>query len=121
MKVITVNKVPKQVRTDALFTGGTVTAQSIVDESMEKTFSISQVNFAKGARNKMHTHTVNQILIVTVGTGIVATEKEKATVHVGDVIFIPAGEKHWHGATPDSEFSHIYVFPSGNQTTPVEK
>jgi len=122
MKVISVSQVPKAPRTgDALFTGGVVTAQSIIDATMEKAFSISQVNFAKGARNKMHTHSVSQILIVTAGTGIVATETEKATVRVGDIIFVPAGEKHWHGATPDSEFSHIYVIPAGNKTEQVEK
>ena len=48
-----------------------------------------------------------QVLLVTDGIGIVATEKEKSVVQIGDLIHIPAGEKHWHGATTDSHFSHI--------------
>ncbi|MBI4296223.1 MAG: cupin domain-containing protein [Chloroflexi bacterium] len=120
MKVIRVSEVPKQDRKgNPLFTGP-VTMQAIINESLDKSLSISQVNFSKGARNKMHVHSVPQVLIVTAGKGIVATEKEKATVSVGDVIYTPAGEKHWHGATPDSEFSHIYVFPAGNKTTQIE-
>ena len=50
-----------------------------------------------------------QILIVTAGKGVVATEKEEKAVTVGDIVLIPAGEKHWHGSNGDSEFSHIFV------------
>jgi len=35
---------------------------------------------------------------------------------VGDVIHIPAGERHWHGATDDSEFAHIVITRSGSRT-----
>jgi quercetin dioxygenase-like cupin family protein len=48
-------------------------------------------------------------LIVTGGKGFVANEYEKQEVGVGDIILFPAGEKHWHGATEDSYFSHIYI------------
>ena len=51
------------------------------------------------------------------GKGILATEEEERVVTEGDVILIPAGEKHWHGATSDSEFSHIYVHKLGNVMT----
>ena len=53
------------------------------------------------------------LLVVTAGKGIVATESERRVVNPGDVIFIPAGEKHWHGAAEDSTFSHIYVSKKG--------
>jgi len=35
-------------------------------------------------------------------------------------VLIPAGEKHWHGAADDSEFSHIYVSRLGSQLTQLE-
>jgi quercetin dioxygenase-like cupin family protein len=46
---------------------------------------------------------------------------EKKEITVGDVVIIPAGEKHWHGATEDSEFSHIFVSRLGSQATQLEE
>jgi len=74
-----------------------------------KEFEVNVVNFGKGVRNKFHTHDFEQILVVTSGKGVIATEAEEKLVVVGDIVIIPAGEKHWHGATRDSEFSHLYV------------
>jgi quercetin dioxygenase-like cupin family protein len=50
----------------------------------------------------------------------VATETETRKVTVRDVIRIPAGEKHWHGAADDSTFSHLYVMPKTSELTQVE-
>jgi quercetin dioxygenase-like cupin family protein len=119
MKVINIAKVENTPRETRLF-NGTVYTQSFVDETMSKRFRIQQVNFDKGIRNKFHKHTVEQILIVTEGKGIVATEQEEITVTPGDIIFIPAGEVHWHGATKDSNFSHLYVMSPESETTQVE-
>ncbi len=121
MKVIRTEQVPKEAATSRLFTGGPVTRQPIVTPQMSKHFDISIVNFSKGARNKLHTHSSDQVLIVTAGTGIVATEREESVVRVGDIIHIPAGEKHWHGAAKDSEFSHIYVVSADSGTVQLEK
>ena len=49
----------------------------------------------------MHRHTSDQILIITEGTGVVATPDEEKTVSAGDVVLIPANEDHWHGAPGD--------------------
>jgi quercetin dioxygenase-like cupin family protein len=86
---------------------------------------ISEITYActERSRNiyrKLHYHSTEQILIVTAGTGIVATETETCTVGVGDLVRIPAGENHWHGATEDSEFSHLYVMPKQSELTQVE-
>lgn len=120
MKVIKLSQVSPEKSTSALFTGGEVTAQRIVTPDMTKNFTLSQVNFSRGARNKFHAHTSDQVLIVTAGRGIVATEKEQVVVGVGDIIHIPSGEKHWHGATPSSSFSHIYVSAVDSKTTQLE-
>jgi quercetin dioxygenase-like cupin family protein len=119
MKVMTVSQLAEQQTDTPLFTGP-VTMQPIVGTELSQRFMISQVNFAKGVRNKFHSHSIEQVLIVTGGRGIVATGNEERTVGPGDVIFIAAGEKHWHGATSDSSFSHIYVMAPEQKTTQIE-
>ena len=120
MRVITIaNTVKEQSTNPKLFTG-LVTQQSIVDTELSKKFTIRQVNFDRGVRNKFHSHSIEQILIITEGKGIVATDKEEVIVAPGDVIFISAGEKHWHGAVKDSTFSHLYVTSPDQKTTQIE-
>jgi quercetin dioxygenase-like cupin family protein len=119
MKIIKINQVPKAPRVSPIFTGP-VTMQPIVDTDLTKRFLIQQVNFEKGVRNKLHTHSIEQVLIVTEGKGIVATENEEITVGPGDIIFIAAGEKHWHGAAEGFTFSHLYVMSPESTTTQIE-
>jgi quercetin dioxygenase-like cupin family protein len=119
MKVIKVAQVAKEPWVDKLFTGP-VTLQAIIGRDLSENFLIQQVNFSKGVRNKFHSHSIEQVLIVTEGEGIVATDKEEIIVKPGDVIFIAAGEKHWHGATKDSAFSHIYVMSPDQELTQIE-
>jgi len=118
MKIIKINDVPKESYLKPLFTGPDVTRQSL--ESGSKDFRLSIVNFGKGVRNKFHTHDGDQVLMIIAGKGIVATEKEEKVVTVGEIVLFPAGEKHWHGATKNSEFSHIVVTKSGIMTTQIE-
>ncbi|MFC1935925.1 cupin domain-containing protein [Chloroflexota bacterium] len=120
MKVMSMEQVSKEPVTNPLFTGGPVTRQPLVTREMGNNMTANVVNFSKGAKNKLHMHTSDQVLIVTAGTGIVATEQEERTVGVGEVIHFPAGEKHWHGATKESEFSHIAITAVGSETTQLE-
>jgi quercetin dioxygenase-like cupin family protein len=112
------NKIEKERFSAPLFTGPDVSRQVLLPESKE--YNVNIVNFGKGVRNKYHAHDCEQILIVTAGKGIVATDNEERVVTAGDVVLIPAGEKHWHGATEDSEFSHIYVSKLGSALTQLE-
>lgn len=97
-----------------------MTRQTLVGPEMGRYLNASIVNFSKGARNKFHTHTSDQILIVTAGKGVVATEQEERIVSPGDIILFPAGEMHWHGATKASHFSHIYVLATDSKTRQME-
>jgi 4-carboxymuconolactone decarboxylase len=68
------------------------------------------VTFEPGARTAWHSHPSEQILIITAGIGRVqpwggAIEE----VGAGDVVRIPAGEKHWHGASPRDSMTHVAV------------
>ena len=119
MKVVRMSQVAKEPYRNPVFTGPDVTRQVLVPDCKE--FNVIIVNFGKGVRNKFHSHDSEQILIITSGKGIVATEKEEKVVTPGDIIFIPAGEKHWHGATKDTEFSHIYVSKIESKLTQLEE
>jgi quercetin dioxygenase-like cupin family protein len=118
MQVIRKGQNPEEDRSNApIFYGGKVTGQPIVGGGMSKNFNFNLVNFAAGAKNKFHSHTSDQILFVTSGTGYVATEKEQVEIAAGDTALIPAGEKHWHGATDHSDFSHISLTAPDSKTT----
>ncbi len=120
MKVVRIAEVREEPNTSALMIGGTVTRQGVVPPEMAKNFNCGIVNFGRGARNKFHAHTSDQVLIITSGIGIVATEHEQREVSVGDVAFIPAGEKHWHGARKESPMSHITITAKDSKTTQLE-
>jgi quercetin dioxygenase-like cupin family protein len=78
----------------------------------ESTFNcpIFNVTFEPGTRNNWHKHPGGQILLVTGGRGYYQEEGKTAQVLIeGDVVKIPPDVKHWHGAAPDSWFSHIAI------------
>lgn len=79
------------------------------------------VKFAPGARNKLHTHSTEQILVVTEGRGIVATKDQEHIVKPGMIAFISPGEEHWHGATNDSSFAHLSIISQHSEMKIVEK
>ena len=70
----------------------------------------ASVTFEPGARTAWHTHPLGQTLIVTSGRGRVqrwgGSIKE---IRPGDVVWIPPGEKHWHGASPTTAMTHIAI------------
>ena len=75
---------------------------------------IGNVTFEPGCRNNWHIHHAKsgggQILLVTAGRGYYQEwGKAPQELHAGDVVNIPAGVKHWHGAAPDSWFVHLAV------------
>jgi len=112
VKVVNIKEATVQEASDNPIFRGKVSIQSLIGSSPGE-LRVSLVNFSPGAVNVFHTHTFDQVLYVTEGKGIVATEAEEITVMPGTIIHIPAGEKHWHGATGDSAFSHIAFMPPG--------
>ena len=72
--------------------------------------SIANVTFEPGARTAWHAHLVGQTLIVTVGCGRVQRWGGPVEhIQPGDVIWIPPGEKHWHGAAVTTAMTHISI------------
>jgi len=65
------------------------------------------VRFSAGAHTKLHTHSSEQVLIVVEGEGHVGAPGADRVVRVGDIVRIPAGTVHYHGAGPDGAFAHV--------------
>ena len=119
MKVVSIRETAAEPFIHSVFTGPDVTRQKMAPGISE--FEVTVVNFGKGVRNKFHSHDSEQVLIVTAGEGIVATKKEEHTVFPGDVIFIPSGEIHRHGAAAKAVFSHIFVQRKNSKLTQIEE
>jgi 4-carboxymuconolactone decarboxylase len=70
----------------------------------------ARVTFEPGARTAWHTHPLGQTLIVTSGVGRVQRWGDPVDeIRPGDLVWIPAGQKHWHGASPTTAMSHIAI------------
>ena len=85
-------------------------------------FPLFNVTFEPGCRNNWHIHHADkgggQILICTAGEGWYQEDgKEPRELKEGDVVVIPQGVKHWHGAKKDSWFSHISLEVPGENSS----
>ena len=70
----------------------------------------ASVTFEPGARTAWHTHPLGQTLIVTSGVGLAQRWGGPAEeIRPGDVVWFPAGEKHWHGASSSVAMTHIAI------------
>ena len=70
----------------------------------------ASVTFQPGARTAWHTHPLGQTLIVTAGLGRAQREGGPVEeIRPGDVVWFSPGERHWHGAAPDSAMTHIAI------------
>ena len=89
---------------------GTVRIDPLFEAHAPARASGASVTFEPEARTAWHTHTLGQILIVTAGCGWAQRwGGPKEEIRPGDVIWIPAGEKHWHGATAKTSVTHIAI------------
>ena len=95
--------------------------QSYLNMLCTKGVSIGNVTFEPGCRNNWHVHLADedggQILLCTDGRGWYQEwGKAARELNPGDVVIIPAGVKHWHGAAKDSWFAHLAVEVPGKNT-----
>ena len=118
MKIIKLNDAPSEDNVGGIFEGGTVNMKTLIDAEIgADEIKAAIVTFSPGARTRFHTHDHEQILYILSGKGIVASEHEEYKALPGMVFFVPAGEKHWHGAIPESSFSHLYVYNVNTKTS----
>ena len=93
---------------------GPVTTQEIVNEADGDLLRVTAVTFEDGAVNRPHRHTTDQVLVATSGRGFIATDEEHYGLEPGDVAFISAGTRHWHGANADTSFTHLSILTPGH-------
>src|SRR5437870_9175470 len=83
--------------------------QTIIEAGDSPNYNCSVVNFSQGCTTGWHAHTCDQILVVTSGSGMVATEHEQKEINVGDVVIIKAGERHRQRSITTSTMGHIPI------------
>ena len=89
---------------------GSVRIDPLFNATAPSRTSGGRVTFEPGARTAWHTHPLGQTLIVTAGTGWVQEwGGPTQEIREGDVVWIPPGQKHWHGATPTGTMTHIAI------------
>jgi quercetin dioxygenase-like cupin family protein len=89
---------------------GSVRIDPLIEAHDAARVTAGSVTFEPGARTAWHTHPLGQSLIVTAGCGWVQREGGAIEeLRPGDVVWIPPGEKHWHGATPTTAMTHIAI------------
>jgi len=115
VRVIHVTKAGRERSANPIFVGEVDYQTAVGEESRD--LRLSEVHFIRGAVNKPHLHTTDQILVITEGEGLVATDTERHEVSAGDVAFIPANTKHWHGARPGKDMTHWSIL--GNAKTTI--
>ena len=89
---------------------GSVRVEMLFEATEPSHASGGSVAFEAGARTAWHSHPGGQILIVTAGTGRVQQWGGPIEeIQAGDVVRIPAGQKHWHGASPHASMTHLAI------------
>ena len=102
---------------------GTVWQDPIVATPTPARVVSNRVSFEPGARTNWHTHPLGQTLYVVSGVGRVQAEGGPVReIRPGDVVWIPPGERHWHGASPTNGMTHVAIQESldGNYVTWME-
>lgn len=101
---------PKGGKAPAEYFTGTVYLQVLAPKTEHNKYSIGSVTFEAGARSHWHTHPAGQTLIVIDGKGLYQ-EKGKGvrTIHKGETIICNPDVEHWHGASSESQMTHIAI------------
>ena len=102
---------------------GTVWQDPIIVTAAPARLVVNRVSFEPGARTNWHSHPFGQTLYVIAGLGLVQKEGEAVReIRPGDVVWIPPGEKHWHGGSPANGMTHLAMQEAldGNTATWME-
>lgn len=97
---------------------GSVRVDPLFSQQGDARVSVANVTFEPGARTAWHTHPWGQVLVVSAGMGRVQADGgPMQEIRPGDVVWIPAGVRHWHGASPSTAMTHMsIVVPIGGSS-----
>lgn len=113
MIVVDSANIDEEQTEDEIVSTGSIYRKELISPQDTGGYGVLLVTFLPGDRLKLHSHPSEQILYVTEGQGIVATKTQHREISPGAVVYIPAGEAHWHGATQSSAFAHICIQKPG--------
>ena len=107
MEIITSPARPTRRGPGDYFTG-TVWQDPVIEAPEPARIRATRVSFEPGARTAWHTHPLGQTLHVLSGIGRVQSVGGPVReIRAGDTVWIPPGEKHWHGAAPTHGMVHL--------------
>ena len=99
-----------QKRASSDYFYGNVFQDPIIETPEPARVRAIKVSFEPKARTAWHSHPLGQTLFVVSGVGLVGLRDESPRIiSVGDTVWFPPGEEHWHGATKDSAMEHIAI------------
>ena len=98
---------------DPIVKSSPVSGRRLLTMTESDGWAASLTSFGIGGRLDWHTHDSEQFLYITEGRGIVATKDREYVVTPGAMVYIPAGEVHWHGGSDDSSMSHLNIQKAG--------
>ena len=109
MKIIKAGSRPQKKASSDYFNGN-VFQDSIIEAPEPARVRAIKVSFEPKARTAWHTHPLGQTLFVISGVGFVSLRNERPKIiNVGDTVWIPPDEEHWHGASEDTSMEHIAI------------
>jgi quercetin dioxygenase-like cupin family protein len=101
---------PKGEKASNDYFTGTALLTMLIQRDNNNNYTVADVKFEPGARTNWHTHPKGQNLLVTEGHGFYLEKGRPArALKKGDVVIIPENIEHWHGAAPNSHFTHIAI------------
>ncbi len=116
MEITVLGAVPTRRGPADWFTG-TVWQDPVIEAPAPARLRAARVGFEPGARTAWHTHPLGQTLHVLSGVGRVqAWGKAVQAIRPGDTVWIPPGEKHWHGASPQHGMVHLAMQEANDGT-----
>ncbi|MBA2467945.1 MAG: cupin domain-containing protein [Chloroflexia bacterium] len=116
IKIVTQDFNQAVPRVDEKMFVGTVKGQTLVADDDAPSQRVNAISFLDGARNRWHRHTTEQVLVVTHGEGIIADDSGERAIRAGDVVLVQPNERHWHGAAPGKDMTHLAILLPGKMT-----
>lgn len=116
VKIVTQNFNESAAESNPRMFIGEVRRQQLVAEGEVESQRVSAISFLDGARNRWHHHSTEQVLVVTHGSGIIADASGERRIEAGDVVLVQPDERHWHGAAPGHDMTHLSILLPGTLT-----
>lgn len=114
----TIPKSPTAKNSAELFTGEVWVDRIASPEEPGQRMSVALVRFSPGAHTAWHSHKRGQTLHITSGTALIGT-RDGTVIRAtpGQTVYTPAGEEHWHGASPENFMEHLAMLENGEDPT----